>query len=160
MENVIRFYGKSKPFFEGSNFYPAKFKDSAGTIWDTTEHYFQAMKFEAGSEIQIGPESFIPIRKHIHDQPTPMKAANEGRRRDFPLRSDWEQVKDQMMYNALRYKFTQNPVCKQALLDTGDAELIEASPVDYYWAEGADGTGKNMLGKLLVKLREEIRNEQ
>jgi predicted NAD-dependent protein-ADP-ribosyltransferase YbiA (DUF1768 family) len=44
-------------------------------------------------------------------------------------------------------------------MDTGTEELIEDSPVDYYWGCGADGSGKNMLGKLLMELREELKGE-
>lgn len=41
-----------------------------------------------------------------------------------------------------------------------DREIVEDSPIDSYWGCGADGLGKNMLGKLLMKLREELKNEQ
>lgn len=161
MSNIIRFYGKSNPFFEGSNFYHAPFKDFANTEWKTTEHYFQAMKFppEANITVCIGDEDVtISVRKWIKMQATPAASAKEGRRRDLPMRTDWEEVKDEIMYKALRHKFTQNKNCLDALLATGDAELIEASPIDFYWGEGSDGSGKNMLGKLLMRLREEIRN--
>ncbi len=43
------------------------------------------------------------------------------------------------------------------LLATGDEELIENAPNDYYWGCGADGTGLNMTGKLLMELRTELR---
>ena len=43
-----------------------------------------------------------------------------------------------------------------ALLSTGERKLIEDSPVDYYWGCGEDGSGVNMLGKLLMELRTEL----
>ena len=48
----------------------------------------------------------------------------------------------------------------QLLLDTGDKTLAEHSKNDFYWADGGDGTGKNMLGKLLMKVREEIKSQK
>ena len=57
------------------------------------------------------------------------------------------------MREALRAKFEQHPKLKALLLSTGDAELIEHTHNDRYWADGGDGTGRNMLGKLLMELR-------
>jgi ribA/ribD-fused uncharacterized protein len=54
-------------------------------------------------------------------------------------------------------KFTQHDDLKKVLLDTGDAELIEDTTSDYYWGNGTNGTGKNMLGKILMETREIIR---
>jgi ribA/ribD-fused uncharacterized protein len=63
------------------------------------------------------------------------------------------------MYDALMAKFTQNEDAKQVLLSTGDNTLIEDSPVDWYWGCGANGKGKNRLGILLMRLRDELRKE-
>jgi ribA/ribD-fused uncharacterized protein len=170
----IRFYGRtSNPeYWPFSNFYPAPFIDRDGIRWPTTEHFFQAMKFLPNVRMQSGGhggDSGITIREHIRSQKTPMDTAKEGRRRDFPLRSNWEipiqeksgykgfLVKDIMMLEALGYKFTQHEDLKQLLLETGDAEIIEDSPTDYYWGCGKDGFGKNMLGKLLMLLRDELK---
>jgi ribA/ribD-fused uncharacterized protein len=116
--------------------------------WPTSEHYYQAQKF-------VGTRHESEIRK----QKGPGAAARAGRSRDRPLRKDWEAVKDDVMMDAIRAKFTQNPKCKEVLLSTGDARIFENSKVDYYWGVGKSGTGKNMLGKLLMKLREEFREQ-
>jgi len=63
------------------------------------------------------------------------------------------------MEMALRLKFTQHLHLKAMLLGTGDAELVEDSPRDYFWGNGADKTGRNELGKALERLREELRHE-
>ena len=64
------------------------------------------------------------------------------------------------MYRALKAKFKQNDKLKEQLLfATGDEELIEDSPYDYYWGIGRNKTGKNRLGILLMKLREELKKE-
>jgi ribA/ribD-fused uncharacterized protein len=75
------------------------------------------------------------------------------------MRSDWDEVKYEAMKVVLTAKFLQHHDLRKQLMDTGTEELIEDSPVDYYWGCGADGSGKNMLGKLLMELREELKGE-
>lgn len=86
---------------------------------------------------------------------TPSEAANMGRSRKLPLRRDWESVKDHVMLEAVRAKFSQHDELKNILLSTGDAELIEYK--DSYWGDGGDGSGKNRLGQILMLVREELR---
>lgn len=117
-------------------------------VWPTTEHFFQAQKFADAA-----------IQERIRQANSPMDAATLGRNRAFPLRSDWEAVKDDVMYEALRAKFTQHPLLRSQLLATGDAQLVEHTTNDSYWADGGDGSGKNMLGILLMRLRAELRQE-
>lgn len=68
-------------------------------------------------------------------------------------RGDWESVKKDIMCKALLAKFTQNEPLRRSLLSTGKRTLIEASPYDNFWGCGADGGGKNELGKLLMEIR-------
>jgi ribA/ribD-fused uncharacterized protein len=79
-----------------------------------------------------------------------------GRDRSKPLRRDWERIKDDVMYDALKAKFGQHPELAALLLGTGDAEIVEHTHNDSYWADGGDGSGKNMLGQLLMRLRGEL----
>ena len=72
------------------------------------------------------------------------------------LRKDWEQVKDDIMYEVVRAKFIQHPILAQQLLDTRDAELIEGNNWgDTYWGV-CNGYGKNMLGRILMRVRDEL----
>lgn len=98
------------------------------------------------------------IQEKIRQIVSPMDAALEGRNRQNPLRADWEEVKDKVMLQALRMKFSQNPEIAKELLATGDAIIIEHTRNDDYWADGGDGSGKNKLGLLLMKVREELKN--
>ena len=82
------------------------------------------------------------IKEEIRQIASPMDAALEGRNRQNPLRPDWEEVKDEVMLQALRMKFSQNPEIAKELLATGDAILIEHTQNDDYWADGRDITGK------------------
>ena len=79
-----------------------------------------------------------------------------GRDRKRPLRRDWESVKDQVMLEAVRAKFTQHDDLREVLLGTGDAKLVEHTENDNYWGDGGDGSGKNRLGQLLMQLRAEL----
>lgn len=120
-----------------------------GKRWPTSEHYFQAQKFR-GTE----HEEAVRLCK------TPRQAAEMGRSRKLPLRRDWESVKDQVMLQAVRAKFSQHADQKAILLGTGDALLIEHTERDSYWGDGGDGSGKNRLGHILMQVREELRSGQ
>ncbi len=141
----IRFYGTRDEYGFFSNFHRAGiFLD--GKRWPTSEHYFQAQKF-AGH----------PDEEEVRRAKTAREAANMGRDRKRPLRRDWEAVKEAVMYKALHAKFTQHDDLREALLGTGDALLIEHTVNDGYWGDGGDGSGKNRLGHLLMRLRDELR---
>jgi ribA/ribD-fused uncharacterized protein len=70
----------------------------------------------------------------------------------------WTEQRNNVMYNILLLKFTQDYHLENLLLSTGSRELIENSPLDNYWGVGPNGDGQNMLGKLLIELRGNIRN--
>lgn len=87
----------------------------------------------------------------------PSQAKRAGRH--VPLRPDWEQVKDQVMYEIVLAKFSQNEDAKKALLDTKDAMLIEGNDWnDTYWGV-CNGVGKNTLGQILMRVRKELGGE-
>ncbi len=64
------------------------------------------------------------------------------------------------MYDVLKAKFTQHKELKKLLLDTEDKILVEHTENDNYWGDGGDGKGKNKLGKLLMKIRRELSEEE
>lgn len=72
------------------------------------------------------------------------------------VRADWESVKTDVMYTALKCKFSIYPHLKSMLLSTVGCVLVEASPHDLFWGGGRDGEGLNYLGRLLMKLRSEF----
>jgi ribA/ribD-fused uncharacterized protein len=140
---AIRFYSHTRgPHRCLSNFYPSPFF-ADGVLWTTVEHYFQAQKFYGHS-----------LYKDIRDAESPAEAKRLGRLRG--MREDWDAVRDGVMLEGLRAKFDQCLALRDVLLDTGDARLIEAAKRDYYWGEGADGSGRNMLGELLMRVRGEL----
>ena len=113
-------------------------------LFPTMEHYFQANKADNQNDYL-----------HIAYAPTPGEAKRLGRK--IQLRSDWEEIKDKVMLTGLRKKFA-DPELRKLLLATGDEELIEGNYWgDTYWGV-CNGVGQNKLGKLLMQVREEIKN--
>ena len=149
MNKQIKFYRANEvPYGLFSNFDRKHPIIIEGIVWASTEHFFQAMKFK-------GTDPFYFTS--IWTAKTPADAAAMGRDRSHQLRPDWEQVKDDVMREAIRAKFTQHADMRGLLLNTSDAELIEHTPNDNYWADGGDGNGKNMLGKILMEIRAELK---
>lgn len=143
---AIYFYTVNEKYGGFSNFSPHGF-ELDGVYWPTSEHYFQAQKF-AGT---LHAEQIRLVKK-------PKDAATMGRDRSRPLRPDWEQVKDEIMQQAVLQKFQTHADIREILLSTGDELIVENSPIDYYWGCGADGSGKNMLGQILMEVREILRS--
>ena len=145
MSERIEFHGAAGEYGFMSNFaqYPIHLK---GRTWPTSEHYFQAQKF-AGTDWE----------QRVRKATKPGIAARIGRDRKGPLRRDWERVKDNIMRDAVHAKFEQHPDIRQQLLATGDALLVEHTAHDAYWGDGGDGRGKNMLGRILMEVREHFR---
>lgn len=145
---AIYFYKAYDPYGCFSNFSPHPIH-CAGQDWATVEHFYQAHKFIATPD--------AALIHQIRHAPTPEAAAALGRNPQYAPRHDWEQCKQAVMWQGVLTKFQTHRDIAQILLDTGDADIIEDSPVDYYWGCGADGTGYNHLGKLLMRVRDLLR---
>jgi ribA/ribD-fused uncharacterized protein len=72
--------------------------------------------------------------------------------RKYNLQKEWGEIKVQKMFDILLLKFNQHLEIKQNLLNTGFRPLIEHTTTDYFWGDG-DGSGANMLGKILTVIR-------
>ncbi|MCA2011753.1 NADAR family protein [Cereibacter sphaeroides] len=143
--DTVWFYAQTDPYAEFSNFAPFGVAIDEDW-WPTVEHFFQAQKF-----------SDAAYRQKIRRASTPKQAKGLGMTRDLPLRADWEEVKDALMLQALRVKFATHPVPRTLLLETGTRMIVENAPGDFYWGCGADGSGLNRLGILLMQVRDELR---
>ncbi|WP_066426923.1 NADAR family protein [Anabaena sp. 4-3] len=148
---TIYFYKVWQPYGCFSNFSPHHI-EIQGTYWSTVEHYYQAQKFVGSADAMI-----IPL---IRAAKTPEEAAALGRCSSRRLRADWDLVKIPVMQTAVWQKFMTHPDIKEILLSTGDEVLVENSPTDYFWGCGAEQTGQNHLGKILMGVREDIRKLQ
>ena len=148
MVDEIKFFKIKEPYGFMSNFSPHSFEVD-GKKWKTSEHYYQAQKFHE-------PE----LQEQVRVSPGPRAAGRIGRDENNPLRSDWDEYRITAMHKALLAKFIQNPDIAKELIDTGHTILFEHSDAEKYWADGLDGSGKNMLGKLLMIVREELKELQ
>lgn len=110
----------------------------------TAEACFQAFKDPNNNEYV---ERLVRAR-------TPSIAKSIGSKSN--IRSDWDQIKVQIMYNIIFHKFDQHEDIRQHLLRTGLRPLIEHTKYDLYWGDGGDGSGKNVFGKLLTQLRNKL----
>ena len=133
-----------------SNFYvgePIDMNDGHGAVYRTGEHAFAAYKAAALNAWQA-----------IVDAKSPGKAKMLGRR--IPLRSDWEEVKYDVMRAVLAAKFSPERAESELLLATGDAMLIEGTDWnDKVWGvTNGKGNGRNWLGTLLMAQRAMLRS--
>ena len=149
----IGFYrSNEKPYGAFSNLYrrPFNFEDRE---YPTAEHAYQA-----------GKPSKEAVREWILSAPSPSLLAMAAHGLySWDIVPNWSHVKFDRMRAVLRAKFTQHPDLRDLLLSTGNLRLVEVgrtnNAVNRTWGE-VNGKGKNMLGVLLMELREELRNLQ
>jgi ribA/ribD-fused uncharacterized protein len=131
--------------FEGEHAFLSNFYESPalyeGVLYTTSEHAYQAAKTLS-----------IMERERIRKARTPGQAKRLGKQ--ATMRPDWDEIKVGVMRNVLVSKFQHNSEIRQKLIDTGDAYLEEGNWWgDTFWGV-CNGKGKNMLGLLLIQLRE------
>ena len=130
-----------REFFFLSNFYPVSILYEEIT-YPSVEHTYQAAKTLSVEE-----------KKWIRNAPSAGEAKRRGRQ--VNLKADWHNIKVPVMEALVRQKFS-NQELKTKLLRTGDERIIENNDWgDTFWGV-CDGVGENKLGKLLMKIREEM----
>ena len=147
MNDVIGFYPRE--FYPLDNFSSFKVEDN-GYLYASLEEAFQS-------------NLFLPDYPEISDKIKNSHSAHEAQKIMFEnidkvKYSNEEQVK--IMEKLLRLKIKQNPYVKKKLLETKDYIIVEDSPKDSFWGWGPNRDGENRLGKLWMKLREEIQKEK
>jgi ribA/ribD-fused uncharacterized protein len=174
---VVGFYEANKGERHGAfcNYHLAPQVMADGKSYASVEHFYQSRKIDASQSADHA--AFAEV---IRAASTPNKAkilatmsVSDGRgyawrtaldpiiadylARGVRIRPEWKAIKEEVMLEGLRAKFTQHPALATLLLSTGDASIVEQSPRDSYWGWGADKQGKNRLGHLLVQVRTELR---
>lgn len=160
--SIIFFYKTWDLYGAFSNFspHPIQMPDENGDYqtWSSVEHYYQAHKF-----VGVNDPVARDFVEDIKSAKSPEEAARMGRtiQRQHPdlVRSDWDAVKIDVMYRALKCKFSIYPHLNSMLVSTAGSVLVEASPHDLFWGGGRDGEGLNYLGRLLMQLRSEFLGE-
>ena len=125
--------------------------DWRGRRWPTSEHAYQAAHF-----FETAPELVEQIFKarSAHDA---YLIANANSDKDP---DNWDDIKIEIMEEIIRAKCEQNPYIKQKLLETGDKDIVEDSPIDDFWGWGKDHDGRNELGKIWMRIRSDIRRSK
>ena len=144
----IKFYRVGDDYGVFSNFYASPITMD-GVKYPTTEHYYQAKKFEGQ-----------PLEADVVNCKSPGDAFRLANANTKQRRKDWFAVSLKVMETALYHKFTQHEDLKQKLLDTGNRKIIEHTTKDNFFGDGGDGSGQNHLGRLLMELRAKLRNQQ
>ncbi|KAJ7069051.1 hypothetical protein B0H15DRAFT_793826 [Mycena belliarum] len=144
----ILFYDRNEPYYGFTNFsaHPVRYN---GKEYPTSEHLFQAMKF-----LDTRPDIAEKIRTTSRSPRDAFELAHVYKAHEHPA---WLKMNIEKMEIVVWHKFTQHESLKRELLGTGDAELIEDSAADAFWGIGADGQGRNELGKALERLRSKLR---
>ncbi len=151
--DAIRFYrANEKPYGPFSNLYrrPVEFE---GVVYPTAEHAYQAGK-------AVNPA----VRDWILAAPTPALAAMAAHGLyTWDIVPNWSEIKFDRMRRVLRAKFEQHPDLAELLVSTGSKRLVETgtvnNAVNRLWGEVA-GSGKNMLGVMLMELRAELNKQR
>lgn len=129
-----------------SNFSNHPIKDDLGRVWGTTEAWYQAQKFPDHPDLQ----------EQIRLKPSPKAAKILAQLYPERVRKDWYEISIEIMEQALLMKLRQHKDVFQKLFSTHpEARIVERSDKDSFWGDGSDGKGRNELGKLWMKIREE-----
>lgn len=137
-------------FYEGEYYMFSNFSSFAvtynGRIWMSSEHAYQAAKFDDENVIEL-----IHQALSAHDS---KKIAHNYKNK---VRTGWDDVKVGVMEDILRAKISQHPYIREKLLETGSREIIEDSHKDAFWGRGIDYKGRNELGKVWMRIREDLK---
>ena len=144
---------KTQVFFYEQDFYVLSNFSAFRLLWnerkfDTSEAAYHWMKFMPNE---------IGIAALIREAPSAHEAFKLAEHYKSVRRDDWNTVKVDIMRQILRAKADQHEYVRRKLLATGDRELIENSWRDDFWGWGPNRDGQNMLGKLWMEVRAELR---
>jgi len=146
---IIGFYEREFYCFSNFSSFSVKWK---GKLWPTSEHAYQASRFmesnprvvEIINKARSADEAYKIAQKYLG-----IKFVNYDK-----------SIDSKNMESILRAKLKQNPYVMHKLLQTGRRKIVEDSPKDSFWGWGKDKKGRNELGKIWMKLRDEIINGQ
>lgn len=145
---IVGFY--EREFYCLSNFssFQVEWREK---LWPTSEHAYQASHFLENAP-ELAEEIFRARSAH---EAFKIAKANAGK-----VPEDWNERKVAIMEDIVRHKLEQNPYVMHKLMQTGDREIIEDSPKDDFWGWGENGDGRNELGKIWMRLRDEFRQQE
>ena len=161
-DGSIKFHPELAVFSNFENNHPIKLDD--GRIALSGEHYFQALKHSENEELF---NSILQAKTQTgRSSPALSKKLGRGSKKTGvgiltkEQVQKWNMTRNAEMYKVIMAKFSQHEDLKLILLGTGNSLLIENAPWDSYWGIGRNGKGLNMLGKTLMKVRDDIRESE
>lgn len=160
--NIVCFHNPEEENGYLSNWYPSQF-EYRNNQFNCAEQYMMIMKAAIFGDWDIAEKI------HATDDPKRMKAL--GRQVKGFNSAIWDLNKEQAMIDGLTAKFQQNEEMKEMLLATGNSLLAECAVHDKIWGIGRSmwdqarfnpdlWNGQNLLGKILMKVRDTLREEE
>ena len=141
---IIGFY--EREFYCFSNFSSFRVK-WRGKDWQTSEHAYQAAKFFLSDPV---------ISEKIRNANSAHEAFKSAQKYADKVPANWSKIKVNIMEDICRNKLNQNLYVKKKLLQTKNLKIVEDSPKDSCWGWGKNRKGRNELGKIWMKLRDEL----
>lgn len=148
-DEQVFFY--EQDFYVLSNF-SAFAVEWSGLMFPTSEHLYHWLRFTLSET--PGAQSIAAAVKNARSAHDAFKIAQENKPQQV---ADWDERKVGFMARIIRAKADQHEYVRRKLLATGDRELIEDSWRDDYWGWGENRDGQNMLGKLWMAVRADLR---
>lgn len=146
--SVVGFYPREFYVFDNFSSFQV---DWHGRRWPTSEHAYQASHF-----FDTAPE----LAEQIYNARSAHEAYKLAKANGDKAPENWEEIKVGIMEEIVRAKCEQNPYIREKLLLTLDYEIVEDSPKDDFWGIGENRDGRNELGKIWMRLREELRADE
>jgi ribA/ribD-fused uncharacterized protein len=140
----VRFFIDQNYLFSNYAALPVRYKD---VLYPTSEHAYQAAKFINNKKIYT----------QIKNAKSPSEAKRLADENETETITNWSMIKLQVMSDIIYEKAKQHEEVRRRLLETQDSQIIENSMDDYFWGCGEDDTGQNHLGKIWMRIREELR---
>jgi hypothetical protein len=147
MDNDKQVFFYEQDFYVLSNFSSFRINLN-GLTFDTSEAAYHWLKFSITAPA---------IADAVRAAPSAHEAFKIAETNKALRRGDWDDVKTHFMRDILRAKIDQHEYVRRKLLATGDRELIEDSWRDGVWGWGPNRDGQNLLGKLWMEVRAELR---
>jgi ribA/ribD-fused uncharacterized protein len=156
MPAIIKFKYSNDKYGCFSNFYRKQFVVD-GITWKSSEHLYHYKKMKYLQS--IGENISDDFIQSIIDADTPKEAKRLGHTKVNNI-DKWDKIKVSEMVKIQREKY-KYPRFKEILLSTNDAIIVESSYYDPFWGDGGyKQNGKNMMGRILMKIRKELQQEQ
>ena len=145
---IVGFYEREFYCFSNFSSFAVKWK---GKTWPTSEHAYQASHF-----FKTAPA----LARKIYKAKSAHETYKLAKANSDKAPKNWREMKAGIMEDIIRHKLKQNPYVMHKLMQTGKRLIVEDSPKDSFWGWGPNRNGRNELGKIWMRLRDEINDSK